>query len=411
MKKIFVILSVLIWMVSTTMAQPAVTVNGYINNKLTEVDTLCRDEGNRTLTPEICLPGYMQHFQHPTTIVCSIGGEFSTTEQYTTYEWVVEDDYGYRTSNDEFMFAVFSDHPGYIKVIVQHEGDIGTDSIEFCPKQPETPIENFLMEIDENGYPIFSGTVTTAERLQLRAYSLIVGDDTPHMQNQYILNLTPGEWEYKDESTHLQEDIRWIYNAQIMDTCNHYYSRDIPGLLLNTRNINDCWVLDMMTIFNTEAQLNSQYEFAYIVYSVDENGQRHHFTDENGPVILPKSTTSWTIPGPHVDPYYQIGVAWVQEDGSYELVSLSNKVENPLHDTNGLDDGQDSSMSVYPNPTSGSFTVRGSGILSVLNNLGQTIFVKEISGQESLSLPTGLYIVKVTNGNGETLTTRKLVVK
>lgn len=404
MRKFYTILLTLFTVTSVAMAQPAMTGKGYINNKLTEVDTLCRDEGNRTLTPEIWLPDYMQHFQHPTAIVCSIGGEFSTTEQYTTYEWVVEDDYGYRTSNDEFMFAVFSDHPGYIKVIVQHEGDVGTDSIEFCPKQPETPIENFLMKIDENGYPIFSGTVTTAERLQLRAYSLIVGDDTPHMQNQYILHLTPGEWEYKDESTHLQEDIRWIYNAQILDTCTHYYSRDIPGLLLNTRNINEEWVLDMMTIFNTEAQLNSQYEFAYIVYSVDENGQRHHFTDGNGPVILPKSTTSWTIPGPHVDPYYQIGVAWVHEDGTIELVSLSNMIDNPLLDPTGIEEDSQAFM-VYPNPAQGRFTVEGTGKLTISNMVGQTILNKEIDGKTTIELPQGLYFVKL---GGET---RKIVVE
>ena len=404
MRKFFTLLLTLFTVTGVAVAQPAMINKGYVDNKLTGIDTSSACQGNRTLTPEICLPGYMQHFQHPTTIVCSIGGEFSTTEQYTTYEWVVEDDYGYRTSNDEFMFAVFSDHPGYIKVIVQHEGDVGTDSIEFCPKQPETPIENFLMKIDENGYPIFSGTVTTAERLQLRAYSLIVGDDTPHMQNQYILNLTPGEWEYKDESTHLQEDIRWIYNAQIMDTCNHYYSRDIPGLLLNTRNINEEWVLDMMTIFNTEAQLNSQYEFAYIVYSVDENGQRHHFTDENGPVILPKSTTSWTIPGPHVDPYYQIGVAWVHEDGTIELVSLSNMIDNPLLDPTGIDEGAQAFM-VYPNPAQGRFTVEGTGHLMVSNMLGQTIMTKGIDGKTTIELPQGLYYVKI---GGKT---RKIVVE
>lgn len=407
MRNFFTLLLTLFTVTSVAVAQPAMIKKGY--DESTEVDTLCRDEGNRTLTPEIWLPGNMHHFQHPTAIVCSTGGEFSTTEQYTTYEWVVEDDYGYRTSNDEFMFAVFSDHPGYIKVIVQHEGDVGTDSIEFCPKQPETPIENFLMKIDENGYPIFSGTVTTAERLQLRAYSLIVGDDTPHMQNQYILNLTPGEWEYKDESTHLQEDIRWIYNAQIMDTCNHYYSRDIPGLLLNTRNINEEWVLDMMTIFNTEAQLNSQYEFAYIVYSVDENGQRHHFTDENGPVILPKSTTSWTIPGPHVDPWYQCGVALVHEDGSYEVISLSNKVENPRPYPTEIEEQDQNLMQdqimVYPNPAQGRFTVEGTGTLQICNLLGQTILNKKIQGKTIVELPQGLYFVEL---NGET---RKIVVE
>lgn len=63
------------------------------------------------------------------------------------------------------------------------------------------------------------------------------------------------------------------------------------------------------------------------------------------------------------------------------------------------------SLVVYPNPAKGSFTVEGKGILIVTNLLGQTVFSKEINGQTSFTLPSGLWLVRL---NG---ITRKVVVE
>ena len=147
-------------------------------------------------------------------------------------------------------------------------------------------------------------------------------------------------------------------------------------------------------------------DFVYIVYTVDELGERHQFIQGGQPVKLGQYETEWTIPGSHVDPYYQCGVARILEDGSFELLSLSNKVPNPLHDTNGLDeDERETSFSVYPNPAQGRFTVEGTGKLMISNMLGQTILNKEIDGKTTIELPQGLYFVKL---GGET---RKIVVE
>ena len=173
-------------------------------------------------------------------------------------------------------------------------------------------------------------------------------------------------------------------------------------MFLATIQENDEWMLDMKTTINQFGPLND-FEYVYVVYTIDQYGQRHHFTDENGPVVLQQNATSWTIPGQHIDPYYQVGVAWVHEDGSYELVSLSNKVENPLHATGIEEQTQD--LMVYPNPAQDRFTVEGMGHLMVSNMLGQSVMTKEIDGKTTIELPQGLYFVKL---NGAT---RKIVVE
>lgn len=68
----------------------------------------------------------------------------------------------------------------------------------------------------------------------------------------------------------------------------------------------------------------------------------------------------------------------------------------------------DAKISVYPNPANGYFTVEGSGLLTVTNNLGQRVLEKLIENQFAVTLPKGLYLLKLTNGN--TSVTRKVVV-
>ena len=75
--------------------------------------------------------------------------------------------------------------------------------------------------------------------------------------------------------------------------------------------------------------------------------------------------------------------------------------EHPLNEENLL--------KVYPNPSEGSFFVEGTGKLMVVNALGQLILTRDIDGQTTLTLPAGLYFVRMENENG--IYTNKLVVK
>ena len=62
-------------------------------------------------------------------------------------------------------------------------------------------------------------------------------------------------------------------------------------------------------------------------------------------------------------------------------------------------------FSVYPNPTRGAFTVEGTGQLTVTNVVGQEVFAKHIEGRTIVTLPRGLYFVKL---DGQV---RKIVVE
>lgn len=65
-------------------------------------------------------------------------------------------------------------------------------------------------------------------------------------------------------------------------------------------------------------------------------------------------------------------------------------------------------MSVYPNPAKSSFTVEGTGLLRITNVLGQTILEKPIEEMSVITLPEGIYLLRLTNGNAST--TRKVIV-
>lgn len=80
-------------------------------------------------------------------------------------------------------------------------------------------------------------------------------------------------------------------------------------------------------------------------------------------------------------------------------------LSNRSWETVGLNEHQSNVFGVYPNPTSGLFTVEGVGRLTVMNLLGQEILTQEIEGRTTLELPKGIYFVKLGSA------TRKVVVE
>lgn len=62
---------------------------------------------------------------------------------------------------------------------------------------------------------------------------------------------------------------------------------------------------------------------------------------------------------------------------------------------NQLDENHRDTFKIYPNPSNGSITVEGSGMLIVTNLFGQTILSKEIEGKDKVELSPGLYFVKL----------------
>ena len=86
----------------------------------------------------------------------------------------------------------------------------------------------------------------------------------------------------------------------------------------------------------------------------------------------------------------------------YEELAFSNRSDNEILN---VDEQNNETFGIYPNPAKGRFTIEGTGTMAVTNSLGQTILTREIDGKETLELPQGMYFVKL----GEA--TRKVVVE
>lgn len=400
MKKFITMMLVLISAIGIAMAQPAMLPIGSENVSAT-VESLftCEQQGVREVLPVEIVSLGGEHFPRPVTeLFCPGDAGFKTLEQYDWYLWETTFEI---TGGiiDQWEFRCRRVYSGYVKVTVgDTQGNVGVDSIWFNIKESRM-LENFLMEIGDDLYPTFSG-IALPEHVRLRMYRYNHGASAGHQQ----FMLEPGYWEYKDENAYYQDGELWEYMFQLLDTCYSVLEYDILGMLLETSQVGDVWKLLTKTELSQNGGLFGPYEFVYLIYTIDEFGERHPFIQGDQPVKLDQYTSEWTIPGPHVDPYYQCGVARILEDGTFELLSLSNKVPNPLHDTNGLDESQ-MSMSVYPNPTSGRFTIEGFGQMTITNVLGQTVMTKDIDGKETVELSQGMYFVSL-NGN-----TQKIVVE
>jgi len=117
---------------------------------------------------------------------------------------------------------------------------------------------------------------------------------------------------------------------------------------------------------------------------------------------------------------HQVVVEWtndfrgqVQIAYTYENVcgstSLSDAISVNVFNSTAIDELDGSNIEVYPNPTNDAFIVKGTGKLSVTNTLGQQILIHNLDGQMKLSLPSGLYFVRVENEKG--IHMKKIMVK
>ena len=100
------------------------------------------------------------------------------------------------------------------------------------------------------------------------------------------------------------------------------------------------------------------------------------------------------------DTYYS--VRSVYSNGYYECESDFADVMITITD---VEDLAKENVRVYPNPSNGTITIEGTGHLTVLNTLGQTVKELDLEGQTTMELPKGVFFVRI---NG---TTKKVVVE
>lgn len=76
----------------------------------------------------------------------------------------------------------------------------------------------------------------------------------------------------------------------------------------------------------------------------------------------------------------------------YEELAFSNRSDSGIV---GINEQNGETFEIYPNPAKDRFTVEGSGTMTVMNTLGQTVMTKEIDGKTTIELSQGLYFVKL----------------
>ena len=91
--------------------------------------------------------------------------------------------------------------------------------------------------------------------------------------------------------------------------------------------------------------------------------------------------------------------------------TLNNNNGYPILGANNLtvDEHVVAALTVYPNPTSGQFTVEGTGLLSVYNLMGQEMMAFEIYEKAVVELPKGLYFIRLDSKDGIKMT--KIIIR
>ena len=366
-----------------------------------------------TLYPEIIVEwdGDTTHFSHPrypeNGCVCVVWHYFSLSKTYSQYLWEVDEHFlpigG--NLNDPSIYAEFHTS-GYLKVTVWDSiGNSGTDSIWFNIKDWTVPIDDFTMEIDSSNHAVFSGTVTPEQTF----IGILRSLDTLNWLPVYGHQVTPGHWSWRDDEVHFGLDTIWNYVPWYVDSCdNELYPEMIPGMMMGTQPApGGGWYLTMKSVMQSnkkELDGRDGEEYVYDLYTVDHEGVRHPFEVDGEQVVLPTSTQAYLLPGRHPDAYYQGGIGKLTggKDGGMEVLSYSNKVENPLPDLDNVGDlsgdGTNATgLKVWPNPNNGTFTVEGEGRLAVTNVLGQVIKETNLEGLATMELTKGFYILKLGN--------------
>ena len=166
-------------------------------------------------------------------------------------------------------------------------------------------------------------------------------------------------------------------------------------------------------------------EISFIACAQDATNPAEHFgvaVSTTGNVDANDFSLVWeadmTAKAPGEWHYYEVDLRDYQGQDIYVAIvhfNCSNQFMLNIDDImlyrtyNGLNDNTTTLLSVYPNPSEGDVIVEGTGKLLVLNALGQQILSRDIDDQTTLTLPAGLYFIRLENENG--VSVNKLVVK
>ena len=119
------------------------------------------------------------------------------------------------------------------------------------------------------------------------------------------------------------------------------------------------------------------------------------------------TVTSYNLPT-ITDSMFVVGAQISAKKTLTNTLALSNVVSNPL--ISGIPSIVSANpISIYPNPSTGVFTISANGILSIYNIIGECISTEKIYSTTTIQLNSGIYMIKITDQNNAVITQKVII--
>ena len=229
-------------------------------------------------------------------------------------------------------------------------------------------------------------------------------------------------WVSKSDET---EDMGWFSSVDVFesDPIGQVVSMsaiNFLGMFLQDVTV-DNWLISPSITMPTNGSFEVSWQVMpyttdypndhYGVYILNDNDEETLLFEET----LNASMSSFqqrvaTIPAT-VSGNFRVAFRHFDNPGNGYVIILDNIMIVPAGSTQGIDNIENNSVSVYPTPANSVLTVEGEGIHSVqmFDASGRTVLSRNNGGKIDISgLASGIYVVRVTTTNGISI---KKVVK
>ena len=357
-------------------------------------------------------------------------------DNLSTYGVTVTDACGNSISDEITINGVYPEHEPYLPGITylciggtvtldagpgfsQYTWSNGSHNQTITVNQP---IEYWVQTVNEYGCDGFASTQVQYMVPQSIDESIpLISIDTINMSNQIMVSWTITN-PYIDEVAIYREGLTNQWNQ--VGTANYqtgYFIDDVDGSERSYR-----YKLSAIDICGDQAELGRPYQSVnaaylgpgaqywwvqwtpykignynaadyYELYSVD-NLQDFNISQVDAPIQYDGTLDFYYVNLPHgiQDSVFFVKAYIKNQYGGGSV--MSNFVQN--YELLDIAENNESSFSIYPNPNNGTFTVQGTGNLTITNMIGQTIFQQEIDGETTIVLPTGIHIAKMLPPSG-----------
>lgn len=283
------------------------------------------------------------------------------------------------------------------------------------------PIEYWVQTINEYGCEGFASTQVQYMVPQSIDESIpLISIDTINMSNQIMVSWSTTN-PYIDEVAIYREGLTNQWNQ--VGTANYqtgYFIDEVDGSERSYR-----YKLSAIDICGDQAELGRSYQSVnaaylgpgaqywwiqwtpykvsdinaadhYELFSVD-NLQDFNISPVDAPISYDNALGFYYVNLPHgiQDSVFFVKAYIKNQYGGGSV--MSNFVQN--YELLGIGENNQTSFSIYPNPNNGTFTVQGTGNLTITNILGQTIAKSHANNEShSFKLAPGIYFIRNDEG-------------